>query len=322
MTYKKLLFLLLILINGCSVNLYNSNTISIIGSDTMFELTSNLAEAYMKEYPGFSLHVEGGGTAEGIKSLINNKTDICTASRNLKPNEAKLLADYYGSLGLVFLVAKDGLSIYVNPNNPVKDLSLQQLKDIYTGNINNWKSLGGKDTLITIVTRNPNSGTYFYFKEHIMEGENYAQFAVVAATTKEIVNFVSNNSNAIGYGGMGYKGNIYHATINGIEPNEENVRNDTYPITRYLHFFTTKSPNGAIKNFIDWVLSPAGQSIVRKSGYIPLSDQFSWDINKTMTIRSVLKHSQEQFKITMLNLLPKRYKIKAVLASRFGDGRL
>jgi len=238
----------------------------------MFELTSNLAEAYMKEYPGTSLHVEGGGTAEGIKALLNNKTDICTASRNLKPEEAKLLADYYGSLGLVFLIAKDGLSIYVNPSNHVKDFNLQQLKDIYTGKKNNWRALGGKDTSITTVTRNPNSGTYFYFKEHVMEDENYSSSAIVAATTKEIVNFVSKNTNAIaiGYGGMGYKENIFHAKINGIEPNEENVRNDTYPITRYLHFFTTKSPGGVVKHFIDWVLSPAGQNVVRKSGYIPL----------------------------------------------------
>ncbi|MFA6598726.1 MAG: phosphate ABC transporter substrate-binding protein [Ignavibacteriaceae bacterium] len=270
MTHKKFLISLLILLNGCAANLYRTSSIKIIGSDTMFVLTSNLAEAYMKEYPGISLHVEGGGTSEGIKALLNNKTDICTASRNLKPEEAKLLADYYGSLGLVFLIAKDGLSIYVNPSNPVKDFNLQQLKDIYTGKISNWRALGGKDTSITTVTRNPNSGTYFYFKEHIMEDENYSSSAIVVATTKEIVNFVSKNTNAIGYGGMGYKGHIFHAKINGIEPNEENVRNDTYPITRYLHFFTTKSPGGVVKNFIDWVLSPAGQNVVRKSGYIPL----------------------------------------------------
>lgn len=270
MIYKKYLLLLFFLINGCTANLNNSITIRIVGSDTMFELTAKLTEAYMKENPGVSLHVKGGGTAEGIKALIQNKTDICTASRNLKPEEAKLLADYYGSLGLVFLIAKDGLSIYVNPYNHVKDFNMQQLKDIYTGKITNWKVFGGKDTSITVVTRNPNSGTYLYFKEHVMEDENYSSSAMVATTTKEIVNFVSKNTNAIGYGGMGYKKNTFHAKINGIEPNEENVRNDTYPITRYLHFFTTKSPGGVVKNFIDWVLSPAGQNVVRKSGYIPL----------------------------------------------------
>lgn len=236
----------------------------------MFELTSNLAEAYMKENPTVSINVKGGGTAEGINALIKNKTDICTASRNLKPYEAKLLAEYYGSLGLVFLIAKDGLSIYLNKNNHVKNISLNQLKKIYTGRIKNWKEIGGKDLQIIPVTRNPNSGTYLYFKEHILDGEEYLASKVVESTTNEIINFISENENAIGYGGMGYIGNVFHANIEGIEPNSENVRNDTYPITRYLHFFTTKTPGGAIKKFIDWVLSPAGQGIVRKSGYIPL----------------------------------------------------
>ena len=165
--YKYFIILLLIF-NSCSFRPVETNEIKIVGSDTMLELTSNLAEHYMKENPGISIIVEGGGTAEGIKALIKNQTDICTASRNLKPDEAKLLADYYGSLGLVFLIAKDALSIYVNPNNPVKDLSINQLKDIYSGKTNNWAKLNGKDALIIPVVRNPNSGTYLYFMEHVL----------------------------------------------------------------------------------------------------------------------------------------------------------
>lgn len=270
---KKLLAVLLILMTfafGCSGSYTNSKTIIITGSDTMFELTSNLAEVYMKENPGISIKVEGGGTVEGINALIKNKTDICTASRNLKPNEAKLLADYYGSLGLVFLIAKDGLSIYINKNNPIKNLTLNQLKEIYIGRIKNWNQIGGNDAPIFAATRNPNSGTYLYFKEHILDGEEYLNNKVVKSTTNEIINYVAENDNAIGYGGMGYTGNVIHASINNVEPTEENIRNDSYPITRYLHFFTTKTPNGEIKKFIDWVLSPAGQSVVRKSGYISL----------------------------------------------------
>ena len=265
-----ILFAISLLFTACSGGFSDSETIYIKGSDTMFELTSNLAEVYMKEKPGISIKIEGGGTAEGIKALIKNQIDICTASRNLKPDEAKLLADYYGSLGLVFLVAKDGLSIYLHPSNPVKDVSLSQLKKIYTGEITNWKVIGGKDSPIITVTRNPNSGTYLFFKEHILEGEDYSQNKTVQSTTSEIIKFIAENENAIGYGGMGYCGNVLHAKIEGVEPNSENVRNDSYPITRYLHFFTTKSPGGQVKNFIDWVLSPAGQSVVRKSGYIPL----------------------------------------------------
>ncbi len=236
----------------------------------MYELTSKLAEYFMKDNPGISIRVTGGGTASGIKQLIKGEIDICTASRNLKPDEAKQLADYYGSLGLVFLIAKDALSVFVNENIPIDNLTTNQLKKIFKGEITNWNELGGPDSLIQIVIRNPNSGTYLYFKDHVLEGEEYCQDAIIIPTTREIINFVGKNFNAIGYGGMGYKGNVKHIRIDDIEPTEANVRNDTYPISRYLHFFTTKSPGGNTKKFIDWVLSSAGQSIIRQTGFIPL----------------------------------------------------
>lgn len=265
------LFIVIILFyNSCSFKPMQGNIIRITGSDTMLELTTNLAEEYMKEYPGTSIYIKGGGTGEGISALIKNQADICTASRNLKPAEAKLLAEYYGSVGMVFLVAKDALSVYVSPNNTVKEISLINLKKIFTGEINNWKFVGGKDTTITTVIRNPNSGTYLYFKEHVLQGEEYSKNSVTEPTTKDILKFVSDNDNAIGYGGMGFKGDIEQIKIDGIEPVETNVRNDSYPIIRYLHFFTTNNPGGAIKSFIDWTLSPAGQRIIRKSGFISL----------------------------------------------------
>lgn len=255
---------------GCSSNISKRNIVTISGSDTMFELTSKLAEEYMKDHSGISVKVDGGGTASGIRQLIKGEIDICTASRNLKPDEAKQLADYYGSLGLVFLIAKDALSVFVNENLPINNLTTTQLKKIFKGEITNWKELGGPDSLIQIVIRNPNSGTYLYFKDHVLEGEDYYRDAIIISTTREIVNFVGKNYSAIGYGGMGYKGNVKHIRIDSIEPTEANVRNDTYPIARYLHFFTTKSPGGNTKKFIDWVLSPAGQSIIRQTGFIPL----------------------------------------------------
>ena len=270
---SKILFILVVyifVVAGCSSKISKGNIVTISGSDTMFELTSKLAEEYMKDHPGISVKVDGGGTASGIRQLIKGNIDICTASRNLKPEEAKDLAEYYGSLGLVFLIAKDALSIYLHPENPVKNLTFDQLKKIYIGDINNWKLVGGIDTLIQPVTRNPNSGTYLYFKEHILEAEEYVNSSLIIPTTREIVRYVEQNINAIGYGGMGYTGKVKHIKIDGVEPTETNVINDTYPIIRYLHFFTTKSPGGEVKRFIDWVLSPAGQSVVRKSGFIPL----------------------------------------------------
>ena len=262
--------LLLIFALSCTFKPDEQKVIRIGGSDTMLELTTNLAQQYMKENPAVSIIVEGGGTATGIKALIKGQTDICTASRNLKPDEAKLLADYYGTLGLVYLIAKDALSIYVNKKNNLANISMKDLKKIFSGEIENWNKVGGRDTSIIAVSRNPNSGTYLYFKEHVMEGSDYKDDIMIEPTTKAIISFIEENENAIGYGGMGYRGNVSVLNIDEVELTENNIRNDTYPIIRYLHFLTTKTPTGEVKRFIDWVLSPSGQSIVRNSGYIPL----------------------------------------------------
>ena len=271
MRFKNLILISFLLLTiGCSSNISNKNLIRISGSNTMLELTRLLAEQFMKENQGTSIKVDGIGTAAGIRSLLKGDADICTASRNLSPAEAKELADYYSSLGLVFLIAKDALSIYTNISNRVNNLSTEQLKNIYESKVDNWKYLGGLDTSIQVVTRNPNSGTYFYFKEHVLDGEDYTSNSVVLSTTKEVIQFIEEHSNAIGYGGMGYSGNFNKIKVDGIQPIEVNVINDSYPLSRYLHFFTTKTPSGEIKRFIDWVLSPEGQSIVRKSGFIPL----------------------------------------------------
>lgn len=268
-------FFLLLLILGCSFKPTENSSITIKGSDSMLLLTENLAQEYMKLNPGISIYVYGGGTATGIRSLINGEIDICTASRNLQPEEAKSLADYYGSVGLFYLIAKDALSVYVNKYNPVKDLTMDELKNIFECEVTDWSSLGGKHQKIIPVIRNLNSGTYLFFKEHVMNGEEYCEDAVVESTTGEIIQYVEVNENAIGYGSMGYKGNIVHAKIDGIEPSEKNAQNDTYPLTRYLHFFTTQIPKGTVKKFIDWVVSPEGQEIIKQSGYIPL-----WELSR------------------------------------------
>ncbi len=255
---------------SCTVIKSTENVIIISGSDTMYELNENLAKEFMKEHPEISIYVKGGGTRLGIYDLINDKCDIAAASRNLKPEESKLLADYYGALALVYLIAKDGLSIYVNPKNFVNDLSLVQIKEIFSGKINNWNQVGGEDKEINVVTRNPNSGTYLFFKEHVLDGEEYTKNSISFNSTKDITKYISENYYAIGYGGMSYTEGVIQIKVNGIEPSEQNVRNDTYPITRYLHYLTRKSPSGNVKKFIDWVLSPKGQNIMRKSGFISL----------------------------------------------------
>src|SRR5690606_2775508 len=160
-------------------------------------------------------------------ALIEGKVDIATASRSLRAEEAKKLANYYGSLGLYYLIAKDALSIYLHPDNPVKNFTINELKDIYTCKITNWQELGGNDEKIIIIARYQNSGTYLYFKEPVLEGEDYCDAAVVEQTTEAVIDYIKNYKNAIGYGGIGYSG-IYHASINGYAASEENARSDVY----------------------------------------------------------------------------------------------
>jgi phosphate transport system substrate-binding protein len=259
-----------VMLVSCSYKTSPVTTISIKGSDTMLYLTKNLAEEYMRKNPGVSIYVEGGGTAGGIKSLLKGETDIAAASRTLRAEEVKEFANLYKSIGISYTIAKDALSIYINSSNPVKDFTPAQLKNIFTCRITRWKELGGTDGQIEVIVRPPNSGTYLYFKEHILGTDDYCSGASVITTTEDIIKEVKRNKNAIGYGGIGYGEKLLHAKVNGIEPSEENVRNDTYPVSRYLHFITLNTPSGKAKDFINWVMTPEGQKIVKQAGYIPL----------------------------------------------------
>ncbi|MFA7288020.1 MAG: phosphate ABC transporter substrate-binding protein [Melioribacteraceae bacterium] len=265
-----ILYFLAIVIGGCSSTQTNVAVIKIKGSDTMLSLTEYLAEAYMRKNPGVSIYVDGGGSSSGIKSLINREVDICMASRPLQPEEIQMIASKYSSLGVSYIIAKDGLSIYINPKNSKRDFSIEEIKKIFTGKIKNWKTLGGKDEAIVPIIRTPNSGTYLYFKEHLLEGEDYISNAITETTTAKVIEQVAKNINAIGYGGLASESLEYHASINGVPSTEENIRNDKYPINRYLHFYLLTNPNGVLKDFVDWVLSPSGQKIIKDSGYIPL----------------------------------------------------
>lgn len=262
--------LIIIVVFGCSFNSSKENIILIKGSDTMFMLTKNLSDEYMKTHPRVSIYVEGGGTELGVKSLANGETDICTASRPLKPAEVKILADKHSIIGMQTLIAKDALSVYLNPKNQIDNLTIEQLKKIFTCRITNWSEINGTDQKILPIIRPPNSGTHFYFKEHILNGEEYCENAIVKSTTNEIINEVLQNENAIGYGGIGYKEGVVHAKINGITPTEKNVINNLYPISRYLNFYTLDTPRGIVSDFINWVVSPDGQKVVEKSGYISI----------------------------------------------------
>ena len=249
----------------------NGNIIRIKGSDTMYILAQSWAENYMKANPGISIYCEGGGTATGTQALASGTVEISTASRPIRPEEGQLIAQRFNSVGVMHRVAKDALSIYIHPSNPVNSLTMEQLKDIYTGKINNWREVGGLSSPILKLNRIPNSGTHLYFKEHVMDGEPYTtQGTMVVASAFDMMRNVKINTNAIGYGGFVNDLEIKLLKVNNVEPLAENVLNDTYPITRYLYLYTANVPQGEIKKFIEWVLGPEGQLLVKQAGFFPL----------------------------------------------------
>jgi phosphate transport system substrate-binding protein len=182
----------------------------------------------------------------------------------------------YNTLGVEIKSAKDGLSIYLNDENPVKELSLQQLKGIYTGQIKNWKEVGGKDAKIIVYGRENSSGTYVYFKDNVLGGADFASAVQSLPGTAAVVNAVMKDKNAVGYGGAAYAKGIKYAAVKteanskAYLPTTENIKSGDYPITRYLYMYTKSRPSGELKNYIDWILSQEGQSIVTQVGYFPV----------------------------------------------------
>lgn len=250
--------------------------LTVKGSDTMVILGQRWAEAYMNANPGAVVQVTGGGSGTGIAALINGTTDICQASRPMKEDEKRKLRDRFQTMGIEIPVARDGLSIYLNESNPVKELTIAQLRDIYTGVTTNWKQVGGSDTPITLYGRENNSGTYVYFKDNVLLGRDYSARCQTLPGTAAVVNAVSKDPNGVGYGGAAYAKGVKDCAVKkdaqspAVLPSAETVKNGSYPITRYLYFYTRTRPAGNIKKFTDWVLSTEGQALATKVGYFPV----------------------------------------------------
>ena len=254
----------------------SAGSITIKGSDTMVLLGQRWAEQYMAKNAGTSIQVTGGGSGTGISALINGTTDICQASRAMSAAEKGNLRDRYNTTGVEIPVARDGLSVYVNAGNPVKALNMDQLKLIFTGKITNWKELGGADAKIIVYSRENSSGTYVFFKEHVLKNADYTQRAQSMPGTAAVVNAVAKEKHSIGYGGAAYAKGIKVLPIKkddssvAIAPDLAHVQDGSYPLSRPLFFYTRNRPDGDIKSLIDWVLSKEGQNIVTKVGYFPI----------------------------------------------------
>jgi phosphate transport system substrate-binding protein len=280
---KKLLLVLgLIVFTGTSFAAGPKNSIQIKGSDTMVNLGQAWAEKYMEENPGAFVAVTGGGSGTGLSSLISGTCDIAMSSRNIKSKEIDL-AKAKGINPYEIKVGLDGLAVVVNPQNPVSKLTVQQLADIFTGKITNWKDVGGKDLKIVILSREVNSGTHVYFKEHVLRKgdasgkEEFAPSALMLSSSQAIADEVAGNSSAIGYYGMGYV-SLKQKEISVakddksefVKPIIENVISGKYPISRPLFLYSNGEPKDAVKKFVDYTLSKEGQEIVLKTDFVPI----------------------------------------------------
>ncbi len=250
--------------------------VTVKGSDTMVILAQSWAENYMKEQTGRTIQVTGGGSGVGIAALINGGTDICQASRPMKPAEIKQVRKRRNKDVKEIPVALDGLAVYISESNPLQSITEPQLKDIYTGKITNWRDLGGKDGRIVAYSRENSSGTYQFFKEHVLKNEDFAHETQTLPGTGAIVNAVSKDPASIGYGGIAYASGIKVIPVRrddkseAVLPSLDAVKSGQYPLSRNLFFYTVGDPTGDVKVFIDWVLGPEGQKLCETVGYYPI----------------------------------------------------
>ena len=253
-----------------------AKAITIKGSDTMVILGQRWAEVYMSKTPSAVIQVTGGGSGTGIAALINGTTDVCQASRPMKSPERTKLKERYFTTGTEIAVAKDGITVYLHESNPLKQLTLDQLKSIYVGDVINWKDVGGEDAEITVYGRENNSGTYVFFKDNVLKGDDFSPMVATLPGTASVVNAVSKDPTGIGYGGAAYGKGIKFCPIaataadSAYSPDAEHVGNGKYPLTRDLYWYLRNKPEGDIKKLVDWVLSADGQAVVTTAGYFPV----------------------------------------------------
>ncbi len=262
--------------DGGASGVGEKSELSVKGSDTMVILGQRWAETYMKENPGITLQVAGGGSGTGIAALINGTTDICEASRPMKDAEKAEVRSKRGAPAVETRVALDALAVYVNEKNPLQELSIPALHKIYVGETKNWKDVGGADHAIVLYGRENNSGTYGYFKEHVLQDKDFAASVQTLAGTSAVVSAVKSDVYGIGYGGIAYLEGIRAIKVKkddaspAITPSLKTAQDGTYPIARFLYFYTAGAPTGTAKRFVDWVRGPEGQAVIEQVGYYPL----------------------------------------------------
>ncbi len=288
---KIILILLFSLLIGCSSSGNTSDSsappettyIENKGSDTIVNLALAWAERYHQINPDVSISVTGGGSGTGIAALMNDTVDIANASRNIKPEEIEAI-QANGNDPVEFVIARDAIAIVINPENPVDKLTLQQISDIYSGKIDNWKEVGGEDRPIVRLSRETNSGTHVYFLEEVLRlGDKtndtfFSPETLLLPSSEGIGAEVRQNPNAIGYDGLGYVTHdmkvVAVARDAGgpyVMPSADSVNAGEYPIARDLYMYTSGQPTDIIATYLEWILSPDAQEIVTELGFVPIA---------------------------------------------------
>lgn len=261
--------------------------IQIKGSDTLINLVQRLSEVYMEQNPNTAIAVTGGGSGVGIAALIANRVQIADASRPMKAKE-KTAAKENGVMPYEIVIGIDGLSVVVSAENAIESLSVEQVGQIFRGEVANWKAVGGPDRPISLYGRQANSGTFVFFQEHVLAKKDYSPQMKRMNGNAQIVEGVIADKSGIGYVGIGYvyddKGNVREGlkvvpiSMNGGEAvtplNAENVKSGRYPIARALYQYVNGKPKGAVKEFIQFELSPAGQKVVEGMSFYPVSGDY------------------------------------------------
>ncbi len=255
------------------------------GSDTIVNLALAWAERYQENHPEVRISVTGGGTGTGMSALISGTVDIANASRKIKAEEIAS-AEKNGIIPEEHVIARDAIAVIVHPDNPIQQLSLEQISRIYKGEINNWKELGGEDRPIVRLSRETNSGTHVYFLEEVIRLGSKEDKSIFSADTlllpssEGIIAEVSENPNAIGYDGLGYvTEDVKMLAIAAnpeapfVLPSIETVNNGSYPISRDLFMYTKQNPSTATLAYLEWIFTPEAQEIVSSLGFVPVHNQ-------------------------------------------------
>ncbi len=283
---KKISYLALLLMLGVTPFLTSCGPskeaayVNIKGSDTIVHVASSIAESYMNDNPDASVSVTGGGTGTGIAALLNGTADIANASRRIKSKETDLAAQKGIKINEI-AVARDGIAIIVNAKNPVNELTMDQLSNIYRGKVKSWKQVGGHDSTFNLLSRESSSGTYSFIQKTVLGKKDFAKTAKLMPATSAIITEVASSKDAIGYVGLGYaqeaKGKVKILKIKAnkkakaILPTDETVKNGSYAISRPLFMYSDANAPASAKDFLDYVLSEKGQEVVKEEGFVKIN---------------------------------------------------